>query len=69
MGIFSCSWPLLQSLNRLGFPTVRKRGLLCRKSDPRVIKTIRARRAAVLPWVRGTDVKVVVLQKVPSEGS
>ena len=65
MGIFSCSWPLLQSLNRLGFPTVRKRGLLCRKSDPRVVKTIRARRAALLPWVRGTEVKVVHLVRDP----
>ena len=67
MGIFSCSWPLLQSLNRLGFPTVRKRGLLCRKSDPRVIKTIRARRAAVLPWVRGTEVKVSAANRLIGE--
>ena len=67
MGIFSCSWPLLQSLNRLGFPTVRKRGLLCRKSDPRVIKTIRARRAAVLPWVRGTEVKVSAANRLIDE--
>ena len=24
MGIFDCSWPLLQKLNRLSFPTIRK---------------------------------------------
>ena len=24
MGIFDCSWPLLQSLNKIGFNTVRK---------------------------------------------
>ena len=24
MGIFDCSWPLLQSLNRNGFNTIRK---------------------------------------------
>ena len=38
---------------------VRKRGMRCRSSNPRVIKTIRLRRAGLEPWVHKTNIKVV----------
>ena len=55
----SCSWPLLQQLNKLSFPTIRKRGLSCRSSSPRLIKTIRLRRAGLEPWIyQDKDIQV-----------
>ena len=87
MGIFDCSWPLLQSLNKNSFNTIRKvstetlsrvrlndvnclvivsqRGLMCGKSSPRVIKTIRLRRAGLLPWILDTEVRIVHLVRDP----
>ena len=38
---------------------VRKRGMRCRSSSPRVVKTIRLRRAGLEPWVHKTNIKVV----------
>ena len=38
---------------------VRKRGMRCRSSNPRVVKTIRLRRAGLEPWVHKTNIKVV----------
>jgi len=64
-GIFRCSWPILQKLNKSGFPTVRKRGMRCRSSNPRVVKTIRLRRAALEPWVHKSNIKVVHLVRDP----
>ena len=57
-GIFKCSWPLLKKLNGLSFPTIRKRGLQCKSSTPRVVKTIRLRRAGLEPWIYNTDINV-----------
>ena len=94
-GLFKCSWPLLQKLNKSGFPTVRrscftstfflpktsryqrnwstlafernlclfqirKRGMRCRSSNPRVVKTIRLRRAGLEPWLYQTNIKVPI---------
>ena len=94
-GVFKCSWPLLQKLNKSGFPTVRrscftqsselmcqthqdidwstfafertlclfqirKRGMRCRSSNPRVVKTIRLRRAGLEPWLYQTNIKVPI---------
>merc|ERR1712055_439820 len=64
-GIFRCSWPILQKLNKSGFPTVRKRGMRCRSSSPRVVKTIRLRRAGLEPWIHKTNIKVVHLVRDP----
>ena len=44
---------------------VRKRGMRCRSSNPRVIKTIRLRRAGLEPWVHKTNIKVVHLVRDP----
>ena len=60
-GVFKCSWPLLRKLNKLNFPTIRKRGMSCKSSTPRVIKTIRLRRAGLEPWIYKTDIKVNIL--------
>ena len=57
-GVFRCSWPLLKKLNKLNFPTVRKRGMSCKSSSPRVVKTIRLRRAGLEPWIYNTDIKL-----------
>ena len=57
-GVFKCSWPVLQKLNKLNFPTIRKRGMSCKSSTPRVVKTIRLRRAGLEPWIYNTDIKV-----------
>jgi len=64
-GVFKCSWPLLQKLNKSGFPTIRKRGMRCRSSNPRVVKTIRLRRAGLEPWLYQTNIKVVHLVRDP----
>ena len=66
MGIFNCSWSLLQTLNKSSFKTVRKRGMSCRRSNPRVIKTIRLRRAGLESWIlQDTSVKIVHLVRDP----
>ena len=57
-GIFKCSWPILQQLNSLSFHTIRKRGMECKTSPVRVVKTIRLRRAGLEPWIYNTDIKV-----------
>ena len=57
-GIFKCSWPLLQKLKNQRFLTVRKRGLECKTSPVRVVKTIRLRRAGLEPWIYSTDIQV-----------
>ena len=56
-GIFRCSWPILQRLNSLSFSTIRKRGMECKTSPVRVVKTIRLRRAGLEPWIYNTDIK------------
>merc|ERR1711892_502022 len=64
-GIFKCSWPLLQQLKNSTFKTVRKRGLECKTSPVRVVKTIRLRRAGLEPWIYQTDIQVVHLVRDP----
>ena len=65
MGIFDCSWKILQMLNKGSFPTVRKRGMMCKSSDPRVIKVIRLRRAGLESWIGDTSIKIVHLVRDP----
>ena len=42
------------------FHGIRKRGLNCLNSSPRVVKTIRIRRPVLEPWINNTDIKVAV---------
>ena len=44
---------------------VFQRGLMCGKSSPRVIKTIRLRRPGLLPWILDTEVRIVHLVRDP----
>ena len=59
-GIFNCSSSVLHQL-QLGtqpFEIIRKGGLYCDKSNPRVVKTIRLHRTGLEPWIYKSDVKV-----------
>ena len=44
---------------------VSQRGMMCGQSSPRVIKTIRLRRAGLLPWILDTEVRIVHLVRDP----
>ena len=59
-GIFNCSSSVLHQL-QLGtqpFKIIRKGGLYCDKSNPRVVKTIRLHRTGLEPWIYKSDIKV-----------
>ena len=59
-GIFNCSSSILHQLqlDTQHFEIIRKGGLSCASSNPRVVKTIRLHRTGLEPWIYKTDIKV-----------
>ena len=59
-GIFNCSSSILHQLqlDTQHFEIIRKGGLSCANSNPRVVKTIRLHRTGLEPWIYKTDIKV-----------
>ena len=54
------NWSTLAFKRNLCLFQIRKRGMRCRSSNPRVVKTIRLRRAGLEPWLYQTNIKVPI---------
>ena len=57
---YQCNWSTLAFERNLCLFQIRKRGMRCRSSNPRVVKTIRLRRAGLEPWLYQTNIKVPI---------
>jgi len=67
-GIFDCDWTLLKTMNSFEKSrSMRKNSLKCKRSNPKVVKTIRLHKTGMEPWIynTGNRIKVVHLVRDP----